>query len=838
MSQAKRPWLLLLAAVLGSSAGVLAMAWAGYARYLAAPPLPAYPTPHEAAVTAPLTPRVVIVIIDSLREDAANDPSVAPTLNEMADLGASGVNITPPMTLTALSVTNMATGMTPPIAWSIRNFDASPFPDESVFSLLRSAGHRIALLGDASWTQLFGAHAERTLAFPDTGFFAGVHGEVSESDLKTFAEAERVLADPSFTVVVIHVTASDKTAHKAGAHLREADGSPSLYARAIRAIDARVGALWRRHGPGSTWLVMSDHGCNLHGSHGGGEEVARRAPFTWAGPGIAKARGVEQPLNSVAAAIAALAGLRAPRTAEAHANFALLTTTADQQEALITGHLAARRRFVEGRTGEDVGTGAGLRSLNDALKRAEEEPWLGALSLVIGLLLQLLVVYGAARAVGVERPGVGAALWAGLSWPLLAWGGWQFKTVQVLGELFASPSLFALRGAILLAISGLMLFAATRFRKVGAQWVAWAFGVLVCGQVTLRWPGGPVSESLRTVVAFGLIAATAYAFRVRSADRRALAIGLGGLFSLFGLIHMSAMAGPEASMTLAGGWMANTLMMVTLVLLGAQALGVRRAGPDLLLWATLLGLAAASMVYQRAPAPWLVQLLVSWLAGTAALCFWVRLSPLAARNVLFALGLILYRALCTDARVVIVCCIAGLAWLLSGIRTRNNALTAPLIAGLTVIGQLAYFYEAGYSFSFSSLDMNVAFAATRDAIDLGEGFMFLMLQALGPWLVLIGAAVYNRTINDDPRGVRALVIALPGALVIQAWGAIGSFGYELGNHWFTVHAVPMVLFSACNILLVGVALSLSMLVQPAQSSSSRLDARRMLSEMNHTKIKT
>ncbi len=808
----KRPGLLLVFATAGAILGILAMASASYERYLSNPPTPPNPSPPPAQVTAPLTPRQVIVVVDSLREDAATDPEAAPNLARLRRLGSSGVNITPAMTITTMSVLNIGTGMTPPLAYALRNFDADTFEDESVFSVHATAKHRVALLGDASWSMLFGTHAHYTFPVEDTGFFKGVRGVISEADVQTFEAAERALADERWTVLVVHLTGSDKVAHLHGAHLREADGQLSRYARAVHAIDERIGVLWDRFGADSTWLILSDHGCNRDGNHGGGEEEARRAPFVWVGPGVGVHDGVEQPLTVVAPMISALSGLRPPRTAEQAARFELLQLSESDREALTKSHLAARASFVRQKTGKET-RAQSLSKMNAELLAAEARTWLGGLSLGIGLLLQLLFLFLTARSAGVLRPWRPALLWTVLSWPLLAWGGWQFNAIQVLGELFLSPGLFLVRLTVLVAIVGLGA-ALIRFgSETEIAWVLWAFVLLVCGQITMRWPGGPIPEAYRTLIVGGLGLALAHAYWKGREQGPTLALLLATTLGLY-VVSQLLLHDRERRLTdtLTTSLLSNGLLVLLLSLLAREALREDRGVQAIGTWVATAVTAGLAIAYQRAATPWMIWLTVGGCIGLVLWSGWRPPRRLAARNLMFAIAVVLYRALGMDARLIFVMGLVGIAWLFSRLHTRNTALTLPLSAGLVVLGQLSYFYEVGYGFSFSALDMSIAFAATRDAINLGEGFLFLMLQALGPWIVLATAAIYNRSLNGDSSGARTLLLALPCALVIQAWGAVGSFGYELANLWFTMHAVPLVLYTACNAALVGLALGCGLLV--------------------------
>lgn len=829
----RRAWVQVGVGTAIAVVGILALGMLLFNRYLADHPLPASRAAPPPRAAEPLTGRLVVVVVDSLREDAARDAAVMPRLAEMTTTGSSGVNITAPMTLTTMSVVTMGTGITPSISWSLKNFDAEPFQDESVFSLLRAAGYESALLGDASWTQLYGKDASQTLAFGDHGIYQAVEGGISPQDAETLSDAARHLANPRYDAVVIHVTSSDKAAHRSGAHLRESDGSLSEYAQALHTIDARIGALWDAHRENATWLVLSDHGCSERGNHGGGEEVARRAPFVWVGPGIRHLRDVEQSLNRVAPTLTALLGLRAPRTAELGPAFDLLQLDKRSQAALAYAQLEAREGFVRGTlnaaglpfAAPTGGTAeARLSALADMTTAVDDQrAWLRHLGLAIGLLLQLILIAALGRAVGVTRPWVAAAVWGGLSWLLLFFDAWQFPSIQLLGEMALSPLGFALRFAIVLVLGGLVLLAIRLARRLGlrdgraAAWLGWAFVILVLGQSVMRWPFGPLAEMYRSMLLIGLSGAAAWAWYTAHPGRRVLTLGLGLVILFYGL--MSAMLGDDLS-SRAGGEHHALPNLALVGMLFALAIHSFRAGDpehrvrQLAPWLWVAALVVGAMAYRTFSVAWLIKPL---LIAAIVPIVWVgrqRAAAAVSRNVVFATALVLYRMLAIDERVMILIGVAVVAWVLSELRTRHGALAAPAGVGMVILAQQSYFYEAGFSFSFSSLDMTVAFAATRDAIDLGEGFVFLLAQALGPWMILTTALLYNRAINGDERGLNAAVIALLGAFVIQAWGAFVSFEYQIHNHWFTMHAVPLVLFAMCNALLVGLALAAALTALP------------------------
>jgi hypothetical protein len=223
-------------------------------------------------------------------------------------------------------------------------------------------------------------------------------------------------------------------------------------------------------------------------------------------------------------------------------------------------------------------------------------------------------------------------------------------------------------------------------------------------------------------------------------------------------------------------------------------------------WVAALTLLAGAIAYQEwLESGWLIKALILGAFALTASLARLQAPPLWSRNLLIVLGLALYRALSVDQRVLVLLGVALLAVVASGIRSGRSAAATALAASVAVLAHQSYFYEAGYNFSFSALDMTVVFAATRDNIHLGEGFVLLMVQHLGPWLVIASALIYNRFISDDRRGIAAAAFALLGTFVVQAWSVFVAFEYEVDNHWYTMHAVPMVVFALCNAGLVAVS---------------------------------
>jgi len=104
---------------------------------------------------------------------------------------------------------------------------------------------------------------------------------------------------------------------------------------------------------------------------------------------------------------------------------------------------------------------------------------------------------------------------------------------------------------------------------------------------------------------------------------------------------------------------------------------------------------------------------------------------------------------------------------------------------------IAYFYICGYRFSFTAMDVRVTFMLDQTSISMVQGFFLWILQFSGMWIILWAAAISNRLQAKDPRGVRAVFVAVIALFLVRAWGPFFAIDYQLVNHWFISHAVPM-----------------------------------------------
>lgn len=240
--------------------------------------------------------RVLLVVVDALRADAAADPALMPALARIAARGTRAelhVGTMLPATLNALVA--MIEGRLAPPTLALADFDAPPARDGGVLARLAEAGGRATVAGPALWHERYGHWIDAGLAvdgFPDAGDDRRVERTIVDALAGAVpSAASAAAAGAARALLVAHFGNVDRVAHRHGA------ASPA-YARAVRAADRAIGRLARAAGTGTTVIVTADHGARADGGHAGAERSVRRVPLVVGGPG----------------AVSGVFGMRAQRT--------------------------------------------------------------------------------------------------------------------------------------------------------------------------------------------------------------------------------------------------------------------------------------------------------------------------------------------------------------------------------------------------------------------------------------------------------------------------------------------------------------------------------------------
>ncbi len=773
--------------------------------------------------------RLCVFIVDGLPESVAFTPGRLPWFDSIRERGAWGVSRAPAVTMTTNCVRTLGTGYAPPLMDVLRAFDAPPVREDNLFARVREGWYVTTFAGDASWTQLFGAWADAKLAMPDRG----IH-DTTESDEKAeefylkLASAQPLVGHGH--VWVAHFVGSDHVAHRTSASGEE-------YHAKLREIDARMERIYHAQQPleSDYVLVMADHGATAAGNHGGGEEVARRAPFAIAGPGIRPGGPHETDHRAWAATIAYLLQIEVPDRAERGPAWAFLNAPpgraaawdarVDQKQRAVLAQMRVSPEAID-----RAATPAEKDALRDEASGAQPgETAYGGLAAMA--LLSLLVAVACAP----SRAGTTAGTWMIFGTTLLAGA-----TVLMTGEW---------RHGLLI---GLVAAAAFAFRlhderrswpfRVGPPWV---LGVAACYVVSWAWcdgvrsvRAGEVGRAVAPVLAVLAIGVPV----ARSSGRMARLVKEGGLgLALFAVAasipavwcywwsHRAIYAAIAALALAAIAWTrgpralrpflplvamlawaltapdaervpreANSPLTVALgaVLCLPLLVGLRRSAGPLALSA---GLLACGLAYRVSGDELLVDaVLVNGLPVAIGACLLAK-DPAARRRALLLWGLGLFRVLAKDHQFVTL---ALFAWLIDELAERLVVRPAHLavLVGSMIALDLLQFHLLGSVYTFSTIDVTTGFVGTSMGLDLPRTVALIFLRYAVPLLFLALL---------PPPSMRARALALFAVcLLSRCVYLLVLFPWNRANFWWVCSAAPGVIFTAFQIglwLLVALA---------------------------------
>ncbi|HEV2845665.1 MAG TPA: hypothetical protein VG477_12515, partial [Thermoanaerobaculia bacterium] len=98
--------------------------------------------------------RVLLVVIDALREDRSRDPRLMPNLNRLEGRGTARVESWIPSTVAGIRT--IAEGTVPPPASFLQDFGASRSQNGGIFAAAKGAGLRTFAAGPRLWEDLYG----------------------------------------------------------------------------------------------------------------------------------------------------------------------------------------------------------------------------------------------------------------------------------------------------------------------------------------------------------------------------------------------------------------------------------------------------------------------------------------------------------------------------------------------------------------------------------------------------------------------------------------------------------------------------------------------------------
>lgn len=296
-------------------------------------PIKATPPAPGARLGAPITRRVVFVLIDGLRYDTSLKTDVMPTLARLRPQGAFARTHSRTPSFSEPGYSTLLTGAWPYLndgpAFNLPYAEIPTWTQDNLFSAAARANLKTAVSGYYWFEKLI----------PQSAVSAHFYtpGEDRAADRAVMDAALPWLDDPSYALVLIHLDQVDYAGHHEGGAR-----SPNWDAAANRS-DALLGEVLNKLDLSKdTVFVASDHGHIDQGGHGGQDPVVLVEPFVLAGAGVKPGNAGEIQMVDVAPTLAALLGLNIPADSQGQ----VLANVLDlpQAEAAALPGLAAKQQ--------------------------------------------------------------------------------------------------------------------------------------------------------------------------------------------------------------------------------------------------------------------------------------------------------------------------------------------------------------------------------------------------------------------------------------------------------------------------------------------------------------
>ena len=315
------------------------------------PPAPGQP------LGAPVTRRVVFVLIDALRDDTSHKKDVMPFLDELRGRGAWATMHSRPPSYSQPGYSVLLTGAWPDLSdGPTINLDYEEIPtwtQDDLFSAAHRAGLKTAVSGYYWFEKLV------PQASVDASFYTP--GEDRVADRTVVDAALPWLRDASYQFVLVHIDQVDFAGHHEGGAR-----DPNWDAAARRADDLLREIAGTLDLSADTLFVASDHGQIDRGGHGGQDPITLVEPWVLAGAGVTPGSYGNVDQADVAPTLAALLGASIPASAQGRARTEMLTLP-PAQKAAVEQATAAQQSVLAQAYGTAIGRPVSVGQGDDAV---------------------------------------------------------------------------------------------------------------------------------------------------------------------------------------------------------------------------------------------------------------------------------------------------------------------------------------------------------------------------------------------------------------------------------------------------------------------------------------
>ncbi|KAG8594441.1 hypothetical protein GDO81_001205 [Engystomops pustulosus] len=227
----------------------------------------------------PLFKKVVIVLIDALRQDFVFGVKGKEHMRYVTQLIEKGSTLSYIAMATAPTVTMprikaLMTGTIPGFIDIVVNLNSPELLEDNVIWQAKQAGKRIVFYGDDTWIKLFPKHFVESDG--TTSFFVSDFTEVDDNVTR---HLDDVLKRDDWDVLVLHYLGLDHIGHLTGPHSHLI--GPKLYEMdfVLKKIHSALSSKDEDPSFPSLIVVCGDHGMSEAGSHGGSSDEEVQTPL-------------------------------------------------------------------------------------------------------------------------------------------------------------------------------------------------------------------------------------------------------------------------------------------------------------------------------------------------------------------------------------------------------------------------------------------------------------------------------------------------------------------------------------------------------------------------------
>ncbi|KAK5612031.1 hypothetical protein CRENBAI_002042 [Crenichthys baileyi] len=252
-------------------------------------------SPNSTRLPQPLFRRVVLMLVDALREDFVFGPtggSNMPYTRYLVEKGSSHSFVAKarPPTVTMPRIKALTTGSIPGFIDVVMNLNSPALLEDNLIWQAKTAGKRIIFYGDDTWVRLFPKHFMEHDG--TTSFFVSDYTEV---DNNVTRHLDSTLKRDDWDILILHYLGLDHIGHISGPH-------SSLVQPKLLEMDDILkkihSSLVSKEAEGSLpylLVLCGDHGMSETGSHGGSSEPEVNTPLVLVSPAFKRKAGMETP---------------------------------------------------------------------------------------------------------------------------------------------------------------------------------------------------------------------------------------------------------------------------------------------------------------------------------------------------------------------------------------------------------------------------------------------------------------------------------------------------------------------------------------------------------------